>query len=154
MRSSRQSPFSVFLFSCPASRAPRGEMLPPVSLRVRAIACRLPGERSCRSSPRVSLNRLPLRLERVEAGRLHRDTPVSEAAFELREPSCELVVRRAQGVLRLHPQLSRQVGDREEQVAHLLLQGRRIGGGALDRAADLLDLLLDLAYHVRRAFPV
>jgi hypothetical protein len=54
----------------------------------------------------VTLQRLPLRLEGVQAGGLHRHTAFGQAPFQFGEPCRELVVRPAQRVLRLDAQLA------------------------------------------------
>src|SRR3989442_1398773 len=84
-----------------------------------------------------------------------RATPRGERTFHRLEPPGELVVRAPQRRFGLDPEFSRQVGDRKEQVAHLVLGPRQVAGRArLDLVAHLRDLLFDLFDDVDRARPV
>ena len=76
------------------------------------------------------------------------------ARFHRLEPALKLVVRDPQRRLGLDAELSRQVDDREQQVAHLLFGARRIARFVLNGLAQLGDLLLDLPNDVARLRPV
>src|SRR5512139_6578 len=89
------------------------------------------------------LDGAPLPLHGVEIGPLKGKAPRGEAAFELGEAPRELGVRPPEGRFGLDAELAREVGDREEQVAHLLLGAPSGDAARGDGPAQLADLLLD-----------
>ena len=70
------------------------------------------------------------------------------ASFHALESPLELLVRHPQRRLGFDAEFSRQVDEREEQIAHLLLSARAIGGASLHDLFELGELFLDLREHV------
>src|SRR6185436_1205803 len=78
--------------------------------------------RSLRSSAiRPGLDALPLGFHLLQRDLAHHATVRLERRFDRLESARELLVGLAQRALGLDAKLSRQVGDREQQVAHFLL---------------------------------
>ena len=91
---------------------------------------------------------------RLRRGRAAR----GELLLDVAEAAGELFVGGAQGGFRIELQVARDVGDDEQQVAELLLDGAR-GSGLVTRSSaiavlELGDLLLELGEHRRQRRPV
>ena len=66
----------------------------------------------------ADLSSLPLLFELLETHFAHRSPGFGDRPFQRAEPPCELVVGLPQRRLGFDAELARQVGDREEQIAH------------------------------------
>src|ERR1041385_9138322 len=92
----------------------------PVSWALRALSVRAVGPSIGTRAGLCSLHAPPLRLHRFERRLMHRFAAGLERLLEALEAGAELLVRLAQRRLGFDAQLAREVGDREEQVAHFL----------------------------------
>src|SRR5262245_8504826 len=82
---------------------------------------------------------------------MNRPAGALEVIFERLEAGGELVVRLTERGLGLDLELTREIGDREEQIAQLLGSASWI---IRERLAQLRRLLVDLVQHVGRTCPV
>src|SRR5688572_30709689 len=103
----------------------------------------------------LRFNFLPLRFHLVQRRVADRFAARRECLLDGVEACGELFVGPPQRRLRLDAQLPREIGDRKQQVAHLLLGARQMARRArFDFPPQLRHLLLDLVEDVRRPCPV
>jgi competence protein ComEC len=113
------------------------------------------------TSAGCSLRLLPFLFQFLDRHVAHRSAGGGNRAFHRGEPAGELLVRLAQRRFGLDAELAREVGHREEEIAHFLLRAvaavepveviRRV---APNRFTQLVDLFLNLVDDVARARPV